>query len=74
MAEPLSHAGKGQLVLAALVGIAVVVLLITAAKFHPFLALILGTAALGVVAQVPPGDIIDSSPRDSGPPSAVSVS
>jgi len=66
MAEPLSHAGKGQLVLAALVGIAVVVLLITAAKFHPFLALILGTAALGVVAQVPPGDIIDSFTKGFG--------
>jgi len=65
-AEPLSHAGKGQLVLAALVGIAVVVLLITAAKFHPFLALILGTATLGVVAQVPPGDIIDSFTKGFG--------
>lgn len=65
-AEPLSHAGNGQLVLAALVGIAVVVLLITAAKFHPFLALILGTATLGVVAQVPPKDIIDSFTKGFG--------
>lgn len=65
-AEPLSRAGEGQLVIAALVGIAVVVLLITAAKFHPFLALILGTATLGVVAQVPPGDIIDSFTKGFG--------
>ena len=62
----MSHAGKGQLVLAALVGIAVVVLLITAAKFHPFLALILGTATLGVVAQVQPLDIIDSFTKGFG--------
>ena len=65
-AAPLSHAGKGQLVLAALVGIAVVVLLITAAKFHPFLALVLGTAALGVVAQVDPTDIIDAFTKGFG--------
>lgn len=51
-AEPLSSASSGQLALAALAGIAVVVLGITAAKLHPFLALILGSAALALVAWV----------------------
>lgn len=58
--KPLSSAGHTQLILAALVGIAVVVLLIVWAKFHPFIALILGTAALGAVAQVAPGDVVTS--------------
>lgn len=52
-AEPLSSASSGQLALAALAGIAVVVLGITVAKLHPFLALILGSAALALVAWVP---------------------
>ena len=45
-------AGTAQLVLAALLGIAVVVVLITVLKVHPFLALILGSAALGIVAAL----------------------
>jgi gluconate:H+ symporter, GntP family len=45
-----SSTGQTQLLVAAAVGIATVVLLITAAKFRPFRALILGTAPLGVVA------------------------
>lgn len=57
---PLSHASSGQLALAALAGIAVVVLAITAAKLHPFLALILGSAALALVAWVPGADAVDS--------------
>jgi GntP family gluconate:H+ symporter len=57
---PLSDAGDTQLVLAAVLAIAVVVLLITWAKFHPFLALILGTATLGAVAEVAPLDTLDS--------------
>ena len=36
------------------------VLLITLAKFHPFLALMLGTAVMGAVAGVAPLDIVDS--------------
>src|SRR5919205_555974 len=48
------------LITAALVGIAVVVVLITVLKVHPFLALILGSAALGIVAAVSTGDIITS--------------
>ena len=43
-------AGDPRLVTAALVGIAVVVVLITVARIHPFLALILGSTAMGVIA------------------------
>jgi GntP family gluconate:H+ symporter len=49
-----------QLVLAALLGIATVVVLITWLKVHPFLALILGSAVLGVVAAVAVPDIVTS--------------
>ena len=56
----LSNAGNAQLIVAALLGIAVVVLLITWAKFHPFIALMLGTATLGAVAAIAPGDIVTS--------------
>jgi GntP family gluconate:H+ symporter len=45
---------------AALLGIATVVVLITVLKVHPFLALILGSAVLGAVAQVAPSDIVTS--------------
>jgi GntP family gluconate:H+ symporter len=48
------------LVVAALLGIATVVVLITVLKLHPFLALILGSAVLGLVAGVSPTDIITS--------------
>ncbi|WP_250002606.1 SLC13 family permease [Actinoplanes sp. M2I2] len=59
-AEAITNAGTGQLVLAAVLGIVVVVLLIAWAKWHPFLALILGSATLGLVAGASPGDTIDS--------------
>src|SRR4051794_41282215 len=48
------------LILAALLGIATVVVLITVLKVHPFVSLIIGSAVLGVVAGVSPGDIIAS--------------
>jgi gluconate:H+ symporter, GntP family len=57
---PLSDGGDAQLVTAAVVGIIVVVVLIVWAKFHPFLALMLGTATLGAVAAVAPLDIVTS--------------
>ena len=44
LADPISKAGSTQLILALLVGIAVIVGLITWLKMHPFLALILGSA------------------------------
>ena len=56
----LSDAGDTQLLLAALLGIATVVLLIVVAKFHPLLGLMLGTAVLAAVAWVPPEDALDS--------------
>src|SRR5690242_11235574 len=59
-AEAITDAGTGQLVLAAVLGIVVVVLLIAWAKWHPFLALILGSATLGLVAGASPGNTIDS--------------
>ncbi|GAA3337303.1 gluconate:H+ symporter [Amorphoplanes nipponensis] len=59
-AEAITSAGTGQLVLAAVLGIAAVVLLIAWAKWHPFLALIIGAAVLGVVAGVAPDATIKS--------------
>ncbi|WP_082582091.1 gluconate:H+ symporter [Aeromicrobium sp. Root236] len=43
-------AGTGQLITAALVGVAVLVVLITFFKLHPFLALILGSLTVGAIA------------------------
>jgi GntP family gluconate:H+ symporter len=59
-ADPITNAGTGQLVLAALLGIAVVIVLIAWAKWHPFLALILGSAVLGLVAGASPADTVTS--------------
>ncbi|WP_194822783.1 SLC13 family permease [Micromonospora sp. S-DT3-3-22] len=58
--EPATNAGDTQLVVAALLGIAAVVLLIAWGKVHPFLALILGAAVLGVVAAMAPDTVIES--------------
>ncbi len=60
LAEPV--AGGLQLVLAALAGIAVIVVLITVAKLHPFLALIFGALTVGLIAQGPQniGDVLGS--------------
>jgi len=49
-----------QLILAAVLGIALVVVLITWLKVHPFLALILGSLLLGIVAGLPFTDTITS--------------
>ena len=54
------------LVLAALLGIATVVLLITWLKVHPFLALILGSAVLGLVAGFGPSPTVDSFTKGVG--------
>jgi GntP family gluconate:H+ symporter len=60
----LAAADKGgsdlQLVLAAILGIAVVVLLITWLKVHPFLALIIGSLLLGIVGGLAFTDTITS--------------
>lgn len=49
----LSDGSNQQIMLAALAGIAAVVLLITVVKLHPFLALILGSAVVALVAWIP---------------------
>ena len=46
--------------LACMLGILAVVVLITWGKVHPFLALMLGSAVLGAVATMPPGDTVKS--------------
>ena len=60
LAEPV--AAGWQLVVAALAGIAVIVVLITVAKLHPFLALIFGGITVGLVAQGPKsiGDVLET--------------
>ncbi|MGW2997260.1 GntT/GntP/DsdX family permease, partial [Streptomyces sp. NPDC001193] len=50
---PITSAGNTQLGVAVLAGIAVIVLLITRLKLHAFLALTLGSLALGVFAGAP---------------------
>jgi gluconate:H+ symporter, GntP family len=60
LAEPV--AAGWQLILAALAGIALIVVLITITKLHPFLALIFGAITVGIVAQGwnNLGDVFDS--------------
>ena len=53
-------AGDLHLIAAALLGIVSVVLLISLLRVHPFLALIFGSAVLGVVAGMPAAKIVDS--------------
>ncbi|MFG2000321.1 GntP family permease [Spirillospora sp. NPDC048911] len=51
-------AGGGQLVLAALLGIGLIVVLITWLKVHPFLSLTLGSLTVGLVAGLPMADTV----------------
>src|SRR3954465_4878288 len=60
LSAPAPAAGNAQLIAAALLGIATVVLLIAWAKLHPFLSLILGAAVLGIVAGLGPDKTITS--------------
>jgi len=53
-------AGSGQLILAAVLGIVVVIVLIAWAKWHPFLALLVGSAVLGLVAALGPSKTVTS--------------
>ncbi|HEY5833770.1 GntP family permease [Streptomyces sp.] len=57
---PITDAGHTRLALAALAGIAVIILLITRWKMHAFLALTIGSGVLGVVAGAPLADTITS--------------
>ncbi|MFE5911412.1 GntP family permease [Streptomyces wedmorensis] len=52
-AEPITSAGNAQLGIAVLAGITVIVLLITKFKMHAFLALTIGSLALGAFAGAP---------------------
>ena len=60
LVEPVAEGWR--LVVAALAGIALIVVLITVAKLHPFLALIFGGLTVGLVAQGPKsiGDVLES--------------
>src|SRR4051794_39909014 len=53
-------AGTAQLVVAALLGIALIVVLIVVFKLHPFLALTLGSLTVGAVATMPMADTLAS--------------
>src|ERR1700754_2712414 len=66
LVEPV--AAGWQLILAALAGIALIVVLITIAKLHPFLALIFGALTVGLVAQGWPklGGVLDSFGKGFG--------
>src|SRR5690242_12569790 len=55
-----------QLVVAALAGIAVIVVLITVVKLHPFLALIFGAVTVGAVAGENLGKVLDSFGKGFG--------
>ncbi|MER5887605.1 gluconate:H+ symporter [Streptomyces sp. NPDC001941] len=57
---PITSAGNAQLGIAVLAGIAVIVLLITRFKLHAFLALTIGSLALGAFAGAPLGATVDS--------------
>lgn len=59
-AGPITSAGNTQLGIAVLAGIAVIVLLITRFKLHAFLALTVGSLALGVFAGAPPAKTVSS--------------
>lgn len=49
-----------QLILAALAGIALIVVLITVVKLHPFLSLTIGALSVGIVAGMPLLDVVES--------------
>lgn len=57
--EPVEPIASGtRLVVAVLLGIAVIVLLITIAKLHPFLSLVLGSATVGLAAGLSPTETL----------------
>jgi len=59
-AQALTTAGSTQLVLAALLGIAVIVVLITTFKLHPFLSLTIGSISVGALAGMQLKDTLTS--------------
>ncbi|PVU82203.1 gluconate transporter [Cellulomonas sp. WB94] len=59
-AQALTDAGSTQLILAALLGIAVIVVLITKFKLHPFLSLTIGSISVGALAGMQLKDTLTS--------------
>jgi GntP family gluconate:H+ symporter len=59
-AQALTNAGSTQLILAALIGIAVIVVLITQFKLHPFLSLTIGSISVGALAGMQLKDSLTS--------------
>ncbi|WP_433468873.1 GntP family permease [Spirillospora sp. CA-128828] len=59
-------ASSGRLVPAALAGIALIVVLITYFKVHPFLSLTLGSLLVGAVAGLPMADAVDAFVKGFG--------
>ncbi len=59
-ATPDPVAGDAQLVIAALLGVAAIVVLITVVKLHPFLSLTLGSLVVGLVATMDMADVVTS--------------
>ncbi|SNS10599.1 GntP family permease [Actinomadura mexicana] len=59
-------ASSGRLVPAALAGIALIVILITYFKVHPFLSLTLGSLLVGIVAGLPVADTVDAFVKGFG--------
>ena len=55
-----------RLLAAAVAGIAVIVVLISWLKLHPFLSLALGAATLGVTAGMPFGDLVETFTKGLG--------
>jgi len=72
-APPAPAAGGAQLVLAAVLGIAAVVLLISWLQVHPFLALIAGSAVVGLVGGLGAAKRSRASPPARDPRSAASA-
>src|ERR1700756_4413653 len=65
---PQPVAAGWQLILAAVAGIALIVVLITVVKLHPFLALIFGSLAVGSVAGENPEKVLKPFADGFGPP------
>ena len=59
-------ASSGRLVPAALAGIALIVVLITYFKVHPFLSLTLGSLLVGIIAGLPVADTVDAFVKGFG--------
>lgn len=66
LAQAVEAASGARLIGAALLGIAVIVLLITRFAVHPFLGLTAGSLVVAAVAGLPVGDAVDSFTRGFG--------